>query len=101
MVPAFRQKYSMQAPSTAENSQKCTPHPTPGERQPENSAHPLFLARGFPTEPRGKTKTKLLMEFPPSALRRTKESPPHVVRSGGSFMSEDAPERQVALGPDS
>ena len=25
----------------------------------------------------------------------------HVVRSGGSFMSEDAPERKVALGPDS
>ena len=74
MAPAFRQKYSMQAPSTAENSQKCTPHPTPGERQPENSAHPLFLARGFPTEPRGKTKTKLLMEFPPSALRRTQEA---------------------------
>ena len=26
----------------------------------------------------------------PSALRRTKEPPPHEVRSGGSFMSEDA-----------
>lgn len=35
------------------------------------------------------------------ALRRTKEPPPHEVRSGGSFMSEDAPERKVALGPNS
>lgn len=40
-------------------------------------------------------------KFPPGALRRTKEPPPHEVRSGGSFMSEDAPERKVALGPDS
>ena len=38
--------------------------------------------------------------FLSDALRRTKEPPPHEVRSGGSFMSEDAPERKVALGPD-
>ena len=40
-------------------------------------------------------------KFPPGVLRRTKEPPPHEVRSGGSFMSEDAPERKVALGPNS
>ena len=33
--------------------------------------------------------------FLSGALRRTKEPPPHEVRSGGSFMSEDAPERKV------
>lgn len=37
-------------------------------------------------------------KFPPGVLRRTKEPPLHEVRSGGSFMSEDAPERKVALG---
>lgn len=40
-------------------------------------------------------------KFPPGALRRTKEPPPHEVRSGGSFMSEDAPGGKAALGPDS
>lgn len=42
MAPDFRPKTSMQAPSTAENSQKCTPRPTPGERQPKKRARPLF-----------------------------------------------------------
>ena len=42
MAPDFCPKTSMQAPSTAENSQKCTPRPTPGERQPKKRARPLF-----------------------------------------------------------
>lgn len=49
-----------------------------------------------------RTKTKHQNKsaaFLSGALRRTKEPPPHEVRSGGSFMSEDAPERKVALGP--
>ena len=37
--------------------------------------------------------------FPAHSAGR--KPPPHEVRSGGSFMSEDAPERKVALGPDS
>lgn len=68
----------MQGPSIAEYSQKCTSPPPPhGANQNKSAA---FLS---------------------GALRRMKEPPPHEVRSGGSFMSEDAPERKVALGPDS
>ena len=68
----------MQGPSIAEYSQKCTSPPPPhGAKQNKRAT---FLS---------------------DALRRMKEPPPHVVRSGGSFMSEDAPESKVALGPDS
>lgn len=38
MVPAFRPKSSMQAPSAAEYSQKCTPHPTPGTRSKKTNS---------------------------------------------------------------
>mgnify|MGYP006949639802 CR=1 FL=1 len=68
----------MQGPSVAEYSQKMhAPPPPHGAKQNKRAT---FLS---------------------GALRRTKEPPPHKVRSGGSFMSEDAPERKVALGPDS
>lgn len=40
MVPAFRPKSSMQAPSAAEYSQKCTPHPTLGTRSYSAGAWP-------------------------------------------------------------
>ena len=53
--------------------------------------------RHHPHMARTKNKSAAFLS---GALRRTKEPPPHVVRSGGSFMSEDAPERKVALGPD-
>ena len=52
------------------------------------------------TTPHGANQNKSAT-FLSGALRRTKEPPPHEVRSGGSFMSEDAPERKAALGPDS
>ena len=40
MVPAFRPKSSMQAPSAAEYSQKFTPHPTLGTRSYSAGAWP-------------------------------------------------------------
>lgn len=46
-----------------------------------------------------RSKTKGRPSFPAHSAGR-KKPPPHEVRSGGSFMSEDAPERKVALGPD-
>lgn len=51
-----------------------------------NGSAEVTLARGRPS-------------FPAHSAGR--KPPPHEVRSGGSFMSEDAPERKVALGPDS
>ena len=77
MVPAFRPKSSMQAPSAAEYSQKCTPHPTPGTRSKKTNSLGLPSYR---RRPQG---------LPPKSFRRTEEPPPHVVRSGGSDMSED------------
>lgn len=120
MAPDFRPKTSMQAPSTAENSQKCTPRPTPGERQPKKRARPLFgcnygkaltankrrgqkAAHHLPYSPvtswQGMQSTRPRRTgLSPGAFHRTKEPPPHVVRSGGSFMSEDAPgDRPVRL----
>lgn len=38
MAPAFRPKFSMQAPSAAEYSQKCTQHPTLGTRSKKTNS---------------------------------------------------------------
>ena len=56
----------------------------------------LIIARCDIAEPAGQRTSSL----PAHSAGRKKPSP-HEVRSGGSFMSEDAPERKVALGPDS
>lgn len=100
-APDFRPKSRMHAHPAAENSQKCTPRPTPGERQPENRARTSSWCAVFLQNCAGSLGPSSLWSPHPGALRRTKEPPPHVVRSGGSFMPEDAPERKVALGPDS
>ena len=50
MVPAFRPKSSMQAPSAAEYSQKCTPHPTPGTRSKKTNSLGLPSYRRRPPE---------------------------------------------------
>ena len=87
--------------NTRKNARRHHPHmaQTKTKARPKGRAPSLFrliIARTTATNHRAESK------FPPGALRRTKEPPPHVVRSGGgSFMSEDAPERKVALGPDS
>lgn len=42
MTTPFRPKSSMQVPPSAEYSQKCTPHATPGKRQPDYRARSLL-----------------------------------------------------------
>ena len=94
----------MQGSSIAEYSQKCTSPPPPhGANQNKSAAkrpRAIFIQINYcPLWQRRARRAE--SKSPPGAFRRTKEPPPHVVRSGGSFMSEDAPERTVALGPDS
>ena len=74
MAPDFRPKTSMQAPSTAENSQKCTPRPTPDERQPKNRARPSSWRAVFPQNRVGPSKPSSLWSPRPGALRRTQEA---------------------------
>ncbi len=71
MVPAFRPKSSMQAPSAAEYSQKCTPHPTPGTRSKKTNSLDLPSYR---RRPQG---------LPPKSFRRT-EGPRRAKRAAGS-----------------
>ena len=95
----------MQGPSIAEYSQKCTSPPPPhGANQNKSAANrprtifiQIYIARNGSAEV---TQARGRPSFPAHSAGRKKPSP-HVVRSGGSFMSEDAPERKVALGPDS
>ena len=71
MVPAFLPKSSMQAPSAAEYSQKCTPHPTPGTRSKKTNSLDLPSCR---RRPQG---------LPPKSFRRT-EGPRRAKRAAGS-----------------
>ena len=48
MAPAFRPKSSMQAPTAAENSQKCTLHPTLGTRSKKANSLGLLSYRRRP-----------------------------------------------------
>ena len=64
MVPAFLPKSSMQAPSAAEYSQKCTPHPTPGTRSKKTNSLDLPGASDESSFGRGYSSPKLM----PSAL---------------------------------
>lgn len=48
IVPAFRPKSSMQVPSAAEYSQKCTPHPTLGTRSKKTNSLILLSCRRRP-----------------------------------------------------
>lgn len=57
----------------------------------------IYIARNGSAEV---TQARGRPSFPAHSGER-KNPPPHVVRSEGSFMYEDAPERKVALGPDS
>lgn len=50
MVPAFRPKSSMQAPSAAEYSQKCTLHPTLGTRSKKTNSRGEHVNAG-PSDP--------------------------------------------------
>ena len=67
----------MQAPTAAENSQKCTLHPTLGIRSKKTNSRGLLSYR---RRPQG---------LPPKSFRRTEESPQREARSGDSDMSED------------
>ena len=71
IVPAFRPKSSMQAPSAAEYSQKCTPHPTPGTRSKQTNSLGLPSYR---RRPQG---------LPPKSFRRT-EGPRRAKRAAGA-----------------
>ena len=95
----------MQGSSIAEYSQKCT-SPPPHMARTKTKARSIgrapsliqiYIARNGSAEV---TQARGRPSFPAHSAGRKKPSP-HVVRSGGSFMSEDAPERKVALGPDS
>ena len=48
MAPAFRPKSSMQAPTAAENSRKCTLHPTLGTRSKKANSLGLPSCRRRP-----------------------------------------------------
>ena len=48
IVPVFRPKSSMQVPSAAEYSQKCTPHPTPRTRSKKTNSLSLPSCRRRP-----------------------------------------------------
>lgn len=72
MVPAFRPKSSMQAPSAAEYSQKCTPHPTPGTRSKKTNSLGLPSYR---RRPQGLPPPKKI--FPQDG-----RTPPREARSG-------------------
>ena len=63
MAPAFRPKSSMQAPTAAENSRKCTLHPTLGTRSKKANSLGLLSYR---RRPQG---------LPPKSFRRTEEAP--------------------------
>jgi hypothetical protein len=87
--------------NTRKNARRHHPHMarTKTKARPKGRAPSLFrliIARCGNAEPAGRRASPL----PAHSAGRKKPSP-HVVRSGGSFMSEDAPERKVALGPDS
>lgn len=84
-APDFRPKSRMHAHPAAENSQKCTPRPTPGERQPQNRARTSSWCAVFLQNCAGSLGPSSLWSPHPGAHRRTKEPPPHVVRSGGFF----------------
>ena len=85
MVPAFRPKSSMQAPSAAEYSQKCTPHPTPGTRSKKTNSHGLLSYR---RRPQG---------LPPKSSSDM-SGPRRALRAAGSFRPAERFGRQ-ALGP--
>lgn len=87
--------------NTRKNARRHRPHMarSKAKARPIGRAPSLFrliIARCGNAEPAGRRASPL----PAHSAGRKKPSP-HVVRSGGSFMSEDAPERKVALGPDS
>ena len=87
--------------NTRKNARRHRPHMARSKqkRGPKGRA-PSLIRSILPVRQRqGDTGPRAT--FLSGAFRRTKEPPPHEVRSGGSFMSEDAPERKVALGPDS
>ena len=71
MVPAFRPKSSMQAPSAAEYSQKCTPRPTPGTRSKKTNSLDLPSYR---RRPQGLP--------PPQIFPQDGRTPPREARSG-------------------
>ena len=74
MVPAFRPKSSMQAPSAAEYSQKCTPHPTPDTRSKKTNSLGLPSYR---RRPQG---------LPPKSSSDMSEPPLRTTCGGGSSV---------------
>ncbi len=88
--------------NTRKNARRHHPHMTRTKTK-ERPKRPRFIFIQIHIARNGSAEVTLARGRPsfPAHSAGRKNPPPHVVHSGGSFMSEDAPERKVALGPDS
>lgn len=102
-IPIFRPRSvcrALRLQNTRKNARRHHPHMArTKQKRGQKAAHHLYfrliIACRIKTEPAGRRVSSL----PAHSAGRKKPSP-HEVRSGGSFMSEDALERKAALGPD-